>query len=157
MVRTVDAAVERGVSIGAQVSYPDLVGFGRRDMDLAPHEIVADVLYQLGALDGMARAAGSRVSYVKPHAFRLSLGIVLLAFVALAEGAVALMLKFAFDYVLNPSSSDSKPPLITLPNGHVIYLNDFFPAHIHNVWTMVAVGMNKAADEMSNRAIDERL
>jgi UPF0271 protein len=65
--RTVRRAVERGVTIGAQVSYPDLVGFGRRDMDVPPDDLTADVLYQLGALEAFAKAAGSRVRYVKPH------------------------------------------------------------------------------------------
>jgi 5-oxoprolinase (ATP-hydrolysing) subunit A len=65
--RTVRTAVERGVAVGAQVSYPDLVGFGRREIDVAPDDLTADVLYQLGALDAFARAAGSRVRYVKPH------------------------------------------------------------------------------------------
>ena len=67
MERTVAGAAERGVRIGAQVSYPDLVGFGRRRMDVAPAELTADVLYQLGALDAFARAAGTAVRYVKPH------------------------------------------------------------------------------------------
>lgn len=67
MVRTVAAAVERGVVVGAQVSYPDLVGFGRRAMDVAPADLTADVLYQLGALDGVCRAEGTCVRYVKPH------------------------------------------------------------------------------------------
>ncbi|MFL6129308.1 MAG: LamB/YcsF family protein [Mycobacteriales bacterium] len=67
LLRTVTAAAERGVVVGAQVSYPDLVGFGRRDMDLAPEDVTADVLYQVGALAGIARAAGTRVAYVKPH------------------------------------------------------------------------------------------
>jgi 5-oxoprolinase (ATP-hydrolysing) subunit A len=65
--RTVRAAVELGVAVGAQVSYPDLVGFGRREIDLPPGDLTADVLYQLGALEAFARAAGSRVRYVKPH------------------------------------------------------------------------------------------
>jgi len=65
--RTVRAAVERGVAVGAQVSYPDLVGFGRREIDVPPDELTADVLYQLGALEAFAKAAGSRVRYVKPH------------------------------------------------------------------------------------------
>ncbi|MEX2290430.1 MAG: 5-oxoprolinase subunit PxpA [Mycobacteriales bacterium] len=65
--RTVAAAAERGVVVGAQVSYPDLVGFGRRDMDVAPADLTADVLYQLGALEGFARVAGTSVRYVKPH------------------------------------------------------------------------------------------
>lgn len=67
MMRTVTAAAERGVAIGAHVSFPDLVGFGRRNMDASPAEITADTLYQLGALDAMAKVAGTRVSYIKPH------------------------------------------------------------------------------------------
>jgi UPF0271 protein len=65
--RTVTAAAARGVRIGAQVSYPDLVGFGRRYMEVAPDALTADVLYQIGALDAFARAAGTQVAYVKPH------------------------------------------------------------------------------------------
>jgi UPF0271 protein len=65
--RTCAEAVERGVVIGAQVGYRDLAGFGRRFLDMAPDELTADVLYQIGALDGLARAAGGRVRYVKPH------------------------------------------------------------------------------------------
>jgi 5-oxoprolinase (ATP-hydrolysing) subunit A len=64
---TVAAAVACGVVVGAQVSFPDLVGFGRRDMDVAPDQLEADVLYQLSALDGITRAAGSRVRYLKAH------------------------------------------------------------------------------------------
>jgi UPF0271 protein len=65
--RTVALAAEHGVSVGAQVSYPDLGGFGRRAMDLAPDELEADVLYQLGALEGLCRAAGTEVGYLKAH------------------------------------------------------------------------------------------
>ena len=65
--RTCDEAVARGVVIGAQVGYPDLMGFGRRFLDIAPDDLTAAVLYQVGALDGLARAAGDRVRYVKPH------------------------------------------------------------------------------------------
>jgi UPF0271 protein len=61
------AAARRGVVIGAQVSYRDLAGFGRRFIDVQPDELTADVLYQIGALDAFARAAGTRVGYVKPH------------------------------------------------------------------------------------------
>ncbi|GAA4615598.1 5-oxoprolinase subunit PxpA [Actinoallomurus liliacearum] len=67
MRRTCAAAVERGVVIGAQVSYRDLSGFGRREMDVAPEELTAEVLYQIAALDGIARVEGDRVRYVKPH------------------------------------------------------------------------------------------
>ncbi|RBQ19766.1 LamB/YcsF family protein [Spongiactinospora rosea] len=65
--RTCAAAVDRGVIIGAQVSYRDLAGFGRRAMDVDPEELSAEVLYQIAALDGIARAMGGRVAYVKPH------------------------------------------------------------------------------------------
>jgi 5-oxoprolinase (ATP-hydrolysing) subunit A len=67
MRRVCAAAVAAGVAIGAQVSYRDLAGFGRREMDVAPAELTAEVLYQLAALDGIARAEGGRVAYVKPH------------------------------------------------------------------------------------------
>ncbi|MGH3497825.1 MAG: LamB/YcsF family protein [Nocardioidaceae bacterium] len=65
--RTCELAVARGVAIGAQVGYADLRGFGRRRIDVPPDDLAADVLYQIGALDGLARAAGGRVAYVKPH------------------------------------------------------------------------------------------
>ncbi|MEW2249672.1 MULTISPECIES: LamB/YcsF family protein [unclassified Streptomyces] len=67
MRRVCELAAERGVRIGAQVSYRDLAGFGRRAMDVPPAELAAEVAYQIGALEVFARAAGSRVAYVKPH------------------------------------------------------------------------------------------
>jgi UPF0271 protein len=67
ILHTVKVAVGRGVAIGAHVSYPDRAGFGRRDMDIAPADLTADVIYQIGALSGAAAAAGARVRYVKPH------------------------------------------------------------------------------------------
>jgi len=67
MQRTVSAAAGRGVTIGAHPSYPDRVGFGRRELAASPAEIAADVTYQVGALDGFCRAAGTRVRYVKLH------------------------------------------------------------------------------------------
>ena len=62
-----EQAFVRGVVIGAQVGYRDLAGFGRRFIDYAPRDLTADVIYQLGALDGLARTVGDRVLYVKPH------------------------------------------------------------------------------------------
>ncbi|MGA4843229.1 LamB/YcsF family protein [Streptomyces sp. G45] len=67
MRRVCERAAERGVRIGAQVSYRDLAGFGRRAMDVPPDELAAEVAYQIGALEVFARAAGTRVAYVKPH------------------------------------------------------------------------------------------
>ncbi|ASV88635.1 lamB/YcsF family protein (plasmid) [Ochrobactrum quorumnocens] len=60
-------AARRGVSVGAHIGYRDLVGFGRRNMDPSSSELVADTIYQIGALEGLARAAGTKVRYVKPH------------------------------------------------------------------------------------------
>lgn len=60
-------AAEQGVSIGAHVAYRDLVGFGRRFIDVDPDELTADVLFQLSALEGIARSAGTSVRYIKPH------------------------------------------------------------------------------------------
>lgn len=67
LLSTLQAAKQQGVTIGAHVSYPDLVGFGRRNMDVASDELRADVIYQIGALQGLARAVGTEVRYVKPH------------------------------------------------------------------------------------------
>lgn len=60
-------AVRNDVAIGAQVSFPDLPGFGRRHIDMAPDELRDAVLYQLGALDAFAQVAGAEIAYVKPH------------------------------------------------------------------------------------------
>ncbi|WP_336715745.1 LamB/YcsF family protein [Arthrobacter sp. USHLN218] len=60
-------AVAAGVTIGAHVGYRDLAGFGRRFLDCSPTELADDVLYQLGALQALAQAAGARIRYVKPH------------------------------------------------------------------------------------------
>jgi UPF0271 protein len=62
-----ERAVASGVAIGAQVGYRDLPGFGRRFIDVEPHALTQDVIYQIGALEAFARVAGSRVRYVKPH------------------------------------------------------------------------------------------
>jgi UPF0271 protein len=67
LLRTCEQAAERGVVVGAQVAYRDLAGFGRRFMDVEPAELTAEVVYQIGALQGMCTAAGTTVRYVKPH------------------------------------------------------------------------------------------
>jgi UPF0271 protein len=67
MEETVLAAKKHGVEIGAHPSYPDLQGFGRRDMGVSADEIRRMVIYQAGALDAFCRAAGTSLSYVKAH------------------------------------------------------------------------------------------
>src|SRR5690606_26971363 len=65
--RSLARAAEAGVSVGAHPGYPDLVGFGRRHIGVSTDEVFADVLYQLGALDALARVAKTRLSHIKAH------------------------------------------------------------------------------------------
>lgn len=67
MRRTCELAVAHGVTVGAHVSYRDLVGFGRRTVEIAEDELADELLYQIGALEGACRAAGTKVRYVKAH------------------------------------------------------------------------------------------
>ena len=103
MRRVCDRAAERGVVIGAQVGYPDLSGFGRRFIDMEPHALTQDVIYQIGALEAFARVAGTRVSYVKPH------GALYNAIVHHEEQAAALVRAIA-DY-------DATLPVLGLPGS----------------------------------------
>ncbi|MFI7130523.1 LamB/YcsF family protein [Nonomuraea sp. NPDC050153] len=104
--RTCAAAVDRGVTIGAQVSYRDLAHFGRREMDAEPEELCAEVLYQLAALDGIARSMGGRVSYVKPHG-------ALYNRICRDEAQAAAVIDAVADY-------DRSLPVLTLP-GSVVH------------------------------------
>jgi UPF0271 protein len=65
--RTVSLAVASGVAVGAHPGYPDLVGFGRRDLDMAPDELEASLVYQIGAVAAFARSARTPLRHVKPH------------------------------------------------------------------------------------------
>jgi UPF0271 protein len=67
MANTLALAAQHGVTIGAHPAYPDLVGFGRRPMNLSAEEIIASLHYQIAALDGMANCQQLQLSYVKPH------------------------------------------------------------------------------------------
>jgi len=67
MRKTVQMAKERGVGVGAHPGYPDLLGFGRRNMDCTKEEITNYVIYQIGALQAFAKALGTKVEHVKPH------------------------------------------------------------------------------------------
>lgn len=67
MQATVAAALARGVAIGAHPSYPDRDNFGRSEMQLAPADVRADLIYQIGALDALVRAQGGELHHVKPH------------------------------------------------------------------------------------------
>lgn len=65
--RTCEGAAANGVTVGAQVSYRDLAGFGRRFIDVPGDVLADDVIYQIGALEAFAKIAGTTVKYVKPH------------------------------------------------------------------------------------------
>jgi UPF0271 protein len=106
MIRTVQGAVDRGVHVGAHVSYRDLVGFGRRNIDATPAEITADVLYQLGALAAVARSCGTTVRYVKPHG---ALYNTMATHRPTAEAVVAAVRAY-----------DSTLPILTLPGSVLI-------------------------------------
>lgn len=67
MEKTVAMAKEAGIRVGAHPGYPDLMGFGRRNMNVSPAEAKAYILYQLGALDAFCRAKGVKMQHVKPH------------------------------------------------------------------------------------------
>jgi UPF0271 protein len=67
MLRTVQLAKKHGVAVGAHPSFPDLVGFGRRNMAATPEEIRADTIYQIGALWAFCQSEGVRLQHVKPH------------------------------------------------------------------------------------------
>lgn len=108
MRRACEKAASNGVSIGAHVGYRDLVGFGRRPMTIQPADLANEVIYQVAALDGIARAASSRVRYVKPH------GALYNTVVADAEQAAAVV-----DAV---RSYDSSLVILGLPDSQLLRL-----------------------------------
>jgi 5-oxoprolinase (ATP-hydrolysing) subunit A len=67
MERTIHLALERGVAVGAHPGFPDLAGFGRREMRLSPDELRAGLIYQIGALSALAQTQGAVLQHVKPH------------------------------------------------------------------------------------------
>lgn len=67
MEKTVDIAKKHGTSIGAHPGYPDLMGFGRRNLSVTPQEVKVYIKYQLGALMAFAKAKGEKVQHLKPH------------------------------------------------------------------------------------------
>ena len=67
MKKTIEMAKEAGIRVGAHPGYPDLMGFGRRNMNVSPAEAKAYTLYQIGALDAFCKASGVEMQHVKPH------------------------------------------------------------------------------------------
>jgi ATP-binding cassette, subfamily B, bacterial MsbA len=82
------------------------------------------------------------LTYVRPYRFRMVVGVILLAFAALAEGLVALIIAPTFDRVLNPTAADARLALFKIPfSQHTVYLNQYFPSSIHNVWPIVSIAL----------------
>ena len=104
MDRTIRLAKEHGVDLGAHVSYPDRMGFGRRRIDMALPELECHILYQLGALDGLARRAGHRITHMNPHG---ALGNLASTDPATAEAVAAATLAFDPDiaFLVLPGSA----------------------------------------------------
>lgn len=104
MQRTVERAKARGVDIGAHVGFPDRQGFGRRQMQIDPAELAAMVIYQLGALAGIARASGCYVTHMSFHG---ALGNMAAADAQLALPLVRAVAQFDPDMLIVSSSSEA--------------------------------------------------
>lgn len=104
MLNTARSTLEHGVDLGAHVGFPDLLGFGRRQMQVDPKELAAYVVYQLGALAGMAAVAGSRLSHMSFHG---ALGNMAAANADLAETLVSAVASFDRDLIISSSTSEA--------------------------------------------------
>jgi 5-oxoprolinase (ATP-hydrolysing) subunit A len=104
MHRTIHRARERGVDIGAHVGFPDKQGFGRRVIPFNAEELAALTIYQLGALDGLARAAGTRVTHMSFHG---ALGNLAARDLAFAEPLLAAVAAFDRSLIVLSSSSEA--------------------------------------------------
>lgn len=119
MDRTIRLAKDHGVDLGAHVSFPDLMGFGRRRMDMALPELEAHILYQLGALDGLARRADHKITHLNPHG---ALGNMASSELGIARSVVAATLAFDPDiaFLVLPGSALEKAALDS--GGQVVRL-----------------------------------
>ena len=97
MARTVELAAKAGVAIGAHPGYPDLLGFGRRNMAVSPRELKAYVQYQVGALAAFCKAKGVSMHHVKPHGALYNMAG---KDIALARGICAAVKDFDRDIIL---------------------------------------------------------
>jgi UPF0271 protein len=101
MDATVRLAAEKQIDIGAHVGFPDLMGFGRRQIDASPRELATYVLYQLGALAGIAQAAGQKLTHMSFHG---ALGNMAAADMALAEPLVRAVADFDRQLIISVST-----------------------------------------------------
>lgn len=101
MDRTVRLALERGIDVGAHVGFPDLMGFGRRQIQADPSDLAKYVLYQLGALAGIAKACGHQMTHMSFHG---ALGNMAASDLALAESLVRAVADFDPGLIISTST-----------------------------------------------------
>jgi UPF0271 protein len=130
MRHTVALAAERGREVGAHVALPDVLGFGRRRMDIASSELRDCVLYQIGALHAFAAAAGVRISHVKPHGSLYAMCGQNKAYAEALLGAVA---EFDAELIViqgGAAAQAAAPPgMLVVPEGYIdlAYQSDGYP------------------------------
>jgi 5-oxoprolinase (ATP-hydrolysing) subunit A len=125
MRATVELAVAHGVAVGAHPGMPDLLGFGRRAMDLAPGDLREYVVYQAGALEAFLRPHGRRLAHVKPHG---ALYPMLNARADLAEAAVAAFFDVMDEPVLYwPAGSDDRALPRACAAAGVRVVREYYP------------------------------
>jgi len=166
MTETLAMAKAEGVSVGAHPSYPDLQGFGRRVMHIQPDELKAITLYQIGALDGIARAAGLHVTHTKPHGALNNMAcedadiaraiaeavraydpeMILLApvFSELAKAGQEAGLPVALEVFADRAYTDAGHLLSRRQTGAVLHNPEDCVANIDNIFEMVLVAAKRA-------------
>ncbi len=119
MLKTVELAAQHDVTIGAHPGYPDLLGFGRREMKFSSTELSSFIIYQVGALQAACRANGTQVSYVKPHGAMYNLMMKDMAvFTAILKG----MSRLQSDLPLLVLLSENKQEVEELAGKHAVPL-----------------------------------
>lgn len=119
MRKTVALAVKHDVEIGAHPGYPDLLGFGRREMSFAKDEIENLLLYQIGALQAICKAQNTRVSYVKPHGAMYN---AMMKNHDVMSGVLSALAKLEFQVPLMVLSNDQRDKVETMAESHGISL-----------------------------------
>ncbi|MFN3273613.1 MAG: LamB/YcsF family protein [Paracoccus sp. (in: a-proteobacteria)] len=119
MDRTIRLAKDHGVDLGAHISFPDRMGFGRRRMDMDLPELEAHILYQLGALAGLAGRAGHRITHMNPHG---ALGNLASSDPAIAASVARATLDFDPEIAFLVLPGSALEAAATAAGGHVIRL-----------------------------------
>jgi 5-oxoprolinase (ATP-hydrolysing) subunit A len=175
MLRTCRAAAAHDVTVGAHPSYPDLVGFGRRHLEMSAEELTAVTVYQVGALDACCRAAGMRLAYVKPHgalyhdvscdaalARAFLLGVVEVAPLAVLGPAGSELLIAAAELGLRTASEvfadrGCRPDGSLVPRGESGAIVDDADAVAERVVAMVTQGTVRAVDGTVVRVVADSI